>query len=291
LEADAQTVPEPGRYENVPDHVYHRGWDALNASTLGYLKRSPLYCRWRLDNPDEGTAAKSFGTAVHCAVLEPERFSDRYRLDPQCPPERKPRGWRNTNEYKEARADLEERGFSLLTQAELDGARRITERIYSEPGQIRDILSAKTATEVSYVADDEATGLRCKVRPDIEVRDAQMVVDLKTTRNASHRAFERSIYQYGYHRSKAFYLDVMNAEGSRKWDHYLFLAVENTPPFEIALYDLDPDATDLGRRDMEELKAVYARCKESGQWLGYTTDIQTIGLPRYAYYEENEDDE
>ena len=285
---DICMVPEPGRYEDIPEDVYHRDWNALNASTLTYLKRSPLYCRWRLDHPDEGTPATDFGSAVHCAVLEPEAFSERYILEPQCPPERKPRGWHNTNEYKEAKADLHGRGYKLLGQKELDGCRTITDRIYDTPGEIREILAAKSGTEVSYVADDR--GLRCKVRPDIEIRDAQMVVDLKTTRNASLGAFERSIYTYGYHRSKPFYLDVMNLEGSVKWEHYLFLCVENTPPFEIALYDLDPAATELGRRDMLNLMVLYEQCLLANNWPGYPTNIQTIGVPNYAYYEEDADE-
>lgn len=283
-------IPEPGRYEGIDEEVYHREWECLNASVLGYLKRSPLYCKWRMENPDVGTPATDFGSAVHCSVLEPEAFSERYILEPQCPPEYKPRGWHNRTEYKEAKADLHERGYKLLSQKELDGCRTITDRIYDTPGQIREILAGKSGTEVSYVAD--VLGILCKCRPDIEVSDAQMVVDLKTTRCALPGPFERSIYQYGYHRSKAFYLDTMVCAvgDARKWKHYLFLVVENTPPYEVALYDLDPAATDLGRRELIELEALYKQCMDSGEWPGYPTHIQTIGVPNWAYYEETDDD-
>jgi hypothetical protein len=282
-------IPEPGRYEDIPEETYHREWEALNASTLGYLKRSPLYCKWRMENPDVGTPATDFGSAVHCAVLEPEAFGERYMLEPQCPPEYKPRGWHNRTEYKEAKADLHERGFKLLSQKELDGCRTITDRIYDTPGEIRELLAAKSGTEVSYVASND--GLRCKVRPDIEVRDCQMVVDLKTARCAMPGPFERAIYQYGYHRTKPFYLETMNlAENTMMWKYYLFLVVENTPPYEVALYDLDPAATDLGRREMVELKILYNKCMDSGEWPGYPTHIQTIGVPNWAYYEETDDE-
>lgn len=291
-------IPEPGRYEGIDEDVYHHEWEALNASTLGYLKRSPLYCKWRMEHPDVGTPATDFGSAVHCSVLEPEAFSERYMLQPQCPEGRNVRGWHNTKDYKEARQDLWDRGYKLLSQKELDGCRTITDRIYDTPGEIREILAGKSGTEVSYVAD--VGGVCCKVRPDIEVADAQMIVDLKTSRCALPGPFERSIYQYGYHRSKPFYLDTMNAisamhkEGdfawSERWKHYLFLVVENTPPYEVALYDLDPDATELGRRDVAELKFLYKQCTESGEWPGYPTHIQIIGVPNWAYYEESEDE-
>ncbi len=282
-------IPDPGRYEGIDEEVYHREWQCLNASTLGYLKRSPLYCKWRMENPDVGTPATDFGSATHCAVLEPEAFGERYMLEPQCPEGRNKRGWHNTNDYKAARQDLWDRGFKLLNQKELDGCRTITDRIYDTPGEIRELLAAKSGTEVSYVAGD-AFGLSCKARPDIEVADARMVVDLKTSRCALPGPFERSIYQYGYHRSKHFYLTTMNLEGSSKWKHYLFLVVENTPPYEVALYDLDPAATDLGRREVVELKKLYKKCMESGEWPGYPTHIQTIGVPNWAYYEETDDE-
>ena len=280
-------IPEPGRYEHIPEETYHREWEALNASTLGYLKRSPLYCKWRMEHPDVGTPATDFGSAVHTAVLEPETFSERYILEPQCPPEYKPRGWHNRTEYKEAKADLHERGFKLLSQKALDGCRTITDRIYDTPGEIREILAAKSGTEVSYVAD--VRGVRRKVRPDIEVADASMVVDLKTSRCALPGPFERSIYQYGYHRSKDFYLDTMN-HVTGVFEHYLFLVVENTPPYEVALYDLDPAATALGAREVVELEALYRKCMDSGEWPGYPTNIQTIGVPNWAYYEETDDE-
>ena len=280
-------IPEPGRYEHIPEETYHREWEALNASTLGYLKRSPLYCKWRMEHPDVGTPATDFGSAVHTAVLEPETFSERYILEPQCPPEYKPRGWHNRTEYKEAKADLHERGFKLLSQKDLDGCRTITDRIYDTPGEIREILAAKSGTEVSYVAD--VRGVRRKVRPDIEVADASMVVDLKTSRCALPGPFERSIYQYGYHRSKDFYLDTMN-HVTGVFEHYLFLVVENTPPYEVALYDLDPAATALGAREVVELEALYRKCMDSGEWPGYPTHIQTIGVPNWAYYEETIDE-
>lgn len=284
-------IPEPGRYEGIPEEVYHREWECLNASVLGYLKRSPLYCKWRIENPDAGTPATDFGSATHCSVLEPEAFGERYMLEPQCPPGRNLRGWHNTNDFKAARQDLWDRGFKLLSQKELDGCRTITDRIYDTPGEIRELLAAKSGTEVSYVAKDHSTDLLCKIRLDIEVADAQMVVDLKTTRDARPGPFERSVYQYGYHRSKPFYIDVLKThEPTARWEHYLFLVVENTPPYEVALYDLDPAATELGRREVQKLMAQYLYCDASNEWPGYPTHIQTIGVPNYAYYEETDDE-
>jgi hypothetical protein len=289
--AGERYIPEVGRHEGVDDDTYHREWKALNNSTLSNLKRSPAFCRWQMDHPTEDTAAFEFGKAVHCAILEPDRFSLTYQLSPQCPEDRNPRGWHNTNDYKAAKADLLNRGHKLLSQSDFDAVRRIRDNLYGAPSAARDLLEHMTSTEVSYVADCPETGLRCKVRPDIEVPAGNIAADLKTSSGASPDSFARSIYQYGYHRSKAHYLDTLNAEGSHQWEQYLFLVVEKTAPYEFAVYDLEPFATELGRREVSKLKALYKQCEERDEWPGYNTEIQSVGVPEWAYRAEELEEE
>jgi len=284
-------IPDMGIHYNIPDTVYHRCWDALNNSRLSDMNRSPAYCKWGMDHPREETDALEFGKAVHCAILEPDRFETAYTLDPTDEDGGYRKGWRNTKAYKEAKAALVENGHSVVKQDTFDACRTIRDRIYNTPSAAQELLNSMTHSEVSFVADDPETGLRCKVRPDIIIDGGGLAGDVKTTRDASRWAFERSIYSYGYHRGKAHYLDTMNAVGWSEWDQYLFLVIENTPPYEFAVYDLDPAATDKGRRENTKLKALYRHCLELDEWPGYDTAIQSVGLPNYAYYQEEEEDE
>ena len=283
-------IPDPGRYEGITDDEYHQEWTALNNSTLGYMTRSALYCKYMMDTQgeDRGTKATDYGKGIHCCVLEPDEFDRRFMLAPLDEEGKNPRGWHNTNAFKAARQDLWDRGFTILTQKELDGCRRIRDRIFSADGRIREILQATAATEVSYVADDPETGLRCKVRADMELPSAEMFVDIKKTRNGSLAAFTKAINNFGYFRQKPFYLDIASAEGTQQWKHFLFLVAEDTEPFEIALYDLDPAATELGRRELRALKTRYLECINSSQWPGYPSEVQTIGIPSWKYYQEEE---
>lgn len=282
VERPETVVPEPGIYAGIPNEVYHERWDAVNASRLSDLKRSPAYCLWQMTHRKQTESpAMLFGSAVHCAVLEPDELDRRYRPHPP--------GNKNSNKYKDAAAALRIEGFDLLTSEQLDGCHIIRENLYSTPSAARDLLEAMTATEVSCVADDPATGLRCKARPDLMAADAGIVGDLKTTRDGSRRAFERQIYSLGYHRSKAFYMDCLHTLEPDRWQHHVFLVVENTPPYESAVYDLDPAATEMGRREVRQLLELYAACKESGDWPGYDTTVRTVGVPRWAYYQEEED--
>jgi len=287
-------IPDPGRYEGIDDDVYHQGegWvDLLNNSRLGYMTRSDLYCKHMIDTSeiDRGTKDTDYGKGIHCCVLEPNEFDGRFMLEPLNDAGRNPRGWHSTNDYKALKLDLTSRGFTVLPQKHLDGCRRIRDRVFSAEGKIREILQATAATEVSYVADDPETGLRCKVRPDMELPDAEMFCDVKKTRDASLPAFTRAIGTFGYHRQKPFYLDIASAEGTQQWKHFLFLAIEDTEPHEIALYDLDPAATEYGRRELRRLKARYLECINSSNWPGYSSEVQTIGIPNWKYYQEEEE--
>ena len=56
----------------MPSDNYHQ-LPGLNWSRLKYVLESPRAYRHAVDNPPSETPAMAFGTAVHMAVLEPER--------------------------------------------------------------------------------------------------------------------------------------------------------------------------------------------------------------------------
>lgn len=90
LEDPEQTWPtyfEPGRYEGVPNDVYHAA-NGLSSTQIKDARVSLMYFYVRhvaktisqQDNP-----AFIFGRATHSFVLEPEKFSDNYALPEKMP--------------------------------------------------------------------------------------------------------------------------------------------------------------------------------------------------------------
>lgn len=271
-----------GRHEGILDDLYH-AVDACSATRLAKMRRTPAHCMASLLE-DERTPALDFGTAAHAAILEPDTFETLYALDPEHPEKGGyPAGWRNTKAYKDARAELE--GQRIISTVDRETCLRLRDAVWNAGGDITAVMEAKAATEVSYLVADPDAGIDLKCRPDIEVPSAHTVVDLKTTVDAGPWAFARSISSYGYHIAKNFYLHTMDLAGLARWDFYLFLVVEKTPPYAVALYDLDPDATDQGRREMDVLLESYARCKQRSEWPAYPSEIRTVGIPAYAYKE------
>ena len=63
--------------KDIPQMIY-RGDPALSRSDIFEMRKSPMHFRYALDHPREETTAMAFGTALHCYVLEPEKFAERY---------------------------------------------------------------------------------------------------------------------------------------------------------------------------------------------------------------------
>lgn len=295
-------VPDAGWHRGVSNEVYHEHWDAVNAGQLSRLAKSPMHLKWWLDNREDVTVERSkalaIGSAVHCAVLEPHELESRYACDPMDPHlGGYPKGWRNSNAYKAALAELVGLGFTPLPADDWDVCRRIRESVWSTPSHGLDLLDAADESEVSVVADDPVTGIRCKVRPDLVIRAGRIVGELKTTRSAETWSFERDLYQLGYFRAAPFYVDVVGwADQSMAQAHHVFLVVEKEPPFAFRTFAMDRESADermvpsweLGRRSYRRLLDLYAHCMESGEWPGYPATTEPISIPGWAHRAEGE---
>lgn len=244
---------------------------AISASHLHAISKSPAhyYARYLAPKrpPSIQTAAMQFGSLVHTAVLEPDELSKRYGV---CPP-------RNTKVGKEAAAQMKADGIEAITQTDWDTAAAISEAVYDHP--VASDLLSKGAPEQSFWWDDKQTGLRCKCRPDW-LRPDGIVVDLKTTQDASPKGFAKSVANFRYHVQAAHYLNGLEAE------KFIFIAVEKFYPFAVAVYELDASALiegdSLAFRDLRRI----ATCRKLDEWPSYSQEITTLSLPMWAYNDD-----
>lgn len=272
------TAPAPGLYPNVPMDVYHR-WAAASNSRLSRLHRSPAHLKAYLDEPPKDTAAQIIGRAVHSAILEPDDFTKRYVAGPE--------GDRRTKAVKDAWEAAEREygvGF-VLRPSEYTCALKTRDAVYAHAAA-RPMLRHLEATEQSLVWRDKASGVMCKARFDGITREIEggVIIDIKTTTDARLRAFERSIYTYGYHRQGAFYLDGAAAQGLAV-AHYVNIAVEKDPPYAVSVFRLTEGAIDAGRQQLAGLLTTYATCFALNEWPAYPQHVIDAALPAYAWSE------
>ena len=177
----------PGIYKDISNQDYHAG-AGLSSSDLKQLDRSPLHYITSKQEPHVETPSMRLGTAVHCAVLEPERFKLDYIQAPELD--------KRTKAGKEQWAELEQSGKIILTSDEYQKVIGMSQSVLNH--KLAGKLFTGGEAETSYywhqpVGLDEVL---CKCRPDYikSLANGDLILDLKTTRNANLKAFQRQAF-------------------------------------------------------------------------------------------------
>lgn len=261
-------------------HAEHHAIRALSNSGMRDLAVSPLRYWYRSINPapkeeKEETAAQSMGSALHCAVLEPEEaFEARYAraLSPSDWPVcldtiqdirgwitdkgEKPKGTRKDEviaqaldlmlrigeevpilQVEEARFRLQNEGKTILDPDEWDRVAGMAQALAEEPA-LAPILKTGEP-EVSIVARDPETGVLLKARLDWMA--PKTTLDLKSFTvkrgDSIDKAVHDAIYYEGYYRQACFY-DLVRRLAAGE-DHgrtdFVFAFVESDQPHETRL--------------------------------------------------------
>lgn len=279
----------PGIYDNITNEEYHAG-PGESKSLLDLVRRSPAHYAARMepanDNERAPTPAQMIGTAFHALLLEPEDFAASYVVAPKFD--------RRTKEGKAGAEAFEAQhaGKQLLTQDQWDQLHRMRDAVMAHPAANALLTGAPGVAERSVYWRDPVTGLLCRCRPDFWREDG-ILVDVKTTEDASAEAFARSIAGWRYHVQHPFYLDGINTMRDQarvdvaQAKAFVFLAVEksarvvNGVALGVAVYVLDNESVELGRVEARQDLERIAECKRTGVWPGYGDKIQPLSLPRW----------
>jgi hypothetical protein len=261
---------------NVPAAEYYtRELGVASKSALDRVHVSGAHYRAWLDGKgDDSTAALDFGGALHCALLEPERFATSYTVEPSFGDCRK-----TDNKARRDAWRLANTGKTCIGEDDHTMIVDMVTAVNAHPLAGR--LVAEGEPEVTLRWRDQATGLECKSRADLYVPRLRICADIKTTIDARSAAFARSVANYRYHVQHAFYEEGFRALGA-PLRAFLFICIEKAPPYAVAVFQLDPEAVERGRdHARDDLKAL-ARFLETDQWPGFAAGIQSLSLPPWA---------
>lgn len=280
-------VSEPRVEYGMPAHEYH-AVRAMSKSSAAALLRSPAHWFCDGDAVDDEiaadvastTPAQAFGKLVHAMVLEPHTVGKVGIVRPD---------WNlKTKAGREERDSWRAKNpHSLLFSADdWQRAKDCASAIQAHPAAR--LLLDGGRPEVSIFWNDERTGVPCKCRPDY-LRDDLVIVDLKTTEDASPEAFARTCARFNYHAGHAHYsagVQVMYGETPRS---FILIAAEPHPPFGVAVYELDAEAVEAGARVMAKAADAWKEAAQRGWNTCYPPTIQPLTLPRWATYQPAEE--
>lgn len=255
---------------NLSNEQYH-GAEGVSRSTLwNMFSRTPAHAMF---SERKSSDAMSFGSAAHMAILEPSVFDKTYA--------RLPDGYNGTTRAgKEAKAAIEADRKIPLKPDDYDAVKSLAANVWSVD-IVKKALSG-SQFEQSAFWNDETTGLVCKCRPDAYNPSLRIMVDAKTTVNASVAEFAKSIAKYGYHMQQSYYRDGWQLAGGGDVDAFIFIAIESEKPYAFSIYELDVEDEEIGRAIYRNTLIEYARCKELNVWPAYPQGVQRISLPKWA---------
>jgi exodeoxyribonuclease VIII len=274
---DTIPCPEPGVYRDMPADEYH-ALEAVGSTTLKtIMARSPAHCLVQR----EPTPDLVIGDSCHACLLEPERFARSYAIMPGPEVDLRSNG---TPEKPGRLAWLAFQaanpGKTCLRPTEGEQVLGMRQSVWAHK-RAAALLAAAGEVELTIIWRDESTGLMCKCRPDAVCAQYGAYADLKTTRDAKPENFRRQAFTLGYHLQLAYYL-----EGIRRFmphiDVPVVLVVEKTAPFPVVVYDVTEGLMAAGAAAFRQALDIYADCKRSGSWPGYSSGIELLDLPRWA---------
>jgi len=252
----------------MPASEYHR-LPRASKSGLDKIARSPAHYRWFTDNPSEPTKSMQLGTALHSLIFD--------GVSPLVMPDFSGKGSvAARDEWKESNA-----GALIVSADDFGAIHSMRDALMAHPIIGTALRGAKGRPEVSALWTCPDTGIECKSRFDWLLEP--LLLDLKTTTDASPFGFARSIANFRYHVQDAFYSQAAASEGLDV-RHFLFAGVETSPPYLCAIYQLDDEAREIGRRLYLRDLRTYQQCVERNEWPGYSPEIQTLSLPKWATY-------
>jgi exodeoxyribonuclease VIII len=261
-----ESQPIGGFYRDVMMAEYLK-YDAMNAGQLEWLEVSPLHYRYRLGQPAEESPSLALGTALHAAVLEPDLFEKRFVLEPLevAAGNAKPRA---TKAYKDAVADIEQGGFTVLRTDVMEKVRAMALSIaaHTQVGRLLPKARERELTMLWWGWPHGKTGKPRLCRGRADLLGEGWVADIKTTR--SLRDFSPyEMTRDGYHRKAAWYIDGLSRLG-REITRFYFIAVESAPPHDVGVFELEQAALVCGSVRNEQLMMTLAACERDDRWPG-----------------------
>jgi exodeoxyribonuclease VIII len=250
----------------------------LNNSGMKWLEKSPAHFKaWKEGRLGESSPAMELGIAIHCAVLEPDKFRDVYVALPDT--SHLPTSGKKAAMTKAAKKELEGTDKVPLSFFDYNMVLNIFESVMAHPFARYLIEESEREQTVTWV--DKDSGAQCKCRADLIMRDRGVLSDLKSVQDASQAGFAKGIADYRWHRQAAFYADGCEAE------RFNFIAVEKVPPYGVMVFSVPNHVLEAGRQLYKPLTQLYQTCVQKDEWPAYSQDVATVNLPAWAFPMDN----
>ena len=237
-------------------------------------KTSTLHWALKQARPRKETPAMLKGTCIHALILEPEKdLIATYD------------GIRRGKDWDKAKAAADKAGKVIVKPDELEEYQSIASAAFETcPDLLKFVQQPNFVAEASVFTECDVTGLPIKVRPDgllmpKKKGDKAIVLDVKTTVDASPEGFPRQINKYLYSVQAAFYMNTLRC-AKIPCERFIFAAVDGDTGITV-LHELSELYLKYSENKMYEAMHKLAEAKESGKFDTGWTGVNTVHLPSW----------
>lgn len=291
---------EIGIFTGLP-MVTYRASPGLAGSDLETINSSPA--KFNRGERTEPTPDMEFGTLFHSLLLggdadfhtAPEYYPAPESAKKDAPIINKEWNW-NAKHCQQWRTDHLDKPI-IPRHGPNSSAWLKAMQMKTEEHPLAKGLISQLIPEVSLFARHAEHPILCKGRPDgiIFSGDRTVVVEVKTTRDASTAAFSREILKRGYYKKAAWYRMLLKQLKIAPVE-YWFIAVEKKDRPRVNVRRLTDRAMDKGDLDGADSLTLYMKCKLGNYWPefpdgafpGESDATPLIDLPDFCYSESDD---
>lgn len=260
---------------------------SVRASLLKQFARSPAHAKHFIDGGQtDETLSMRLGTGGHALLFgTPEVVV--YRGG-----EFQPEGAKKPKTYTSVRSgamweDFEAKhsGKVILNETEHAKATAMANAIRCHPDADRLLFSPGTVHEqlVEWIYG----GRRCTGR--LDSLGLAAIADLKCVQDASPLRLPWQARRMGWAAQLAWYSDGVELADMEPRPSYL-IAVENSPPYNVQVYEMTAEDIDFGRHQYETWFTKLLECEAADTWPGYADGILPLNVLGLPIGEDDEED-
>ena len=265
----------------------------MSWSTLKYALTSPKHLQHRIANPTVSTPAMRAGTALHMALLEPERFA----VEAVMVPDEHMTSSGALSSGKATREWVASLGDEplLLTSVEMEAVAGKVAAIHAHPVASAWLADAVAVEEEMHWTERVlcASGRTLEVlcRGKLDFRTPSILGDLKSFAPRGPLSL-RSVLGEGmrrdYHCQAAWYRRGTAACGRDVPERDGWIFIESSAPYDVVCVLADDELSAYGDEQSALALQRYADALDSGYWPGVADEAVSAYLPAYLREDDND---
>jgi hypothetical protein len=275
-------IDRAGCYSGIPLNVYHSQCCVGPSVSSGNLRRvlecnggsaAHFYSEWSGNPrpvPRKENREMILGRAAHHLLLGEPNFRMYYAIRPE-----RFDSWR-TQASQDWRAEQEAQGLSVLTPEDILSIKGMADSLavaqlapsedLQKPAMyVHELLVGQI--EISFIWQDEFTGLWIKARPDAAPTSGDFG-DLKTTASVQYYDLVRALSRGAHHQAAANVLQGAKVCTDIVMQSFALVYCERDPPYCVRPVFLKDDDIARGARQNRAALSIIARGLETGHWPG-----------------------